>query len=108
MSKKESDVDDANTLPSLHTKAREDEAGDNTTINDILISPPPMKRSIVNNESTITSNLTMDTRMADVESNIDNMENEVSPMNFMLRSFIKKMRQESNQSSDNFCIKQPI
>jgi len=71
-------------------------------MNEILISPPSMKRSIVNDESMITSNLTMDTRMADVESNIGNMENEVSQMNFMLRSFIKEMRQGSNQSPANF------
>ena len=60
MSKEEPDVDDDNTLPSLQTKSGEDEAGDDTQMNDILISPPSMKRSIVNEESTITSNLTMD------------------------------------------------
>ena len=60
-----------------------------------------MKRNIVNDDSTITSNLTMDTRMADVESNIGDMNNEMSQMNFMLRSFIKEIRQGNNQSLAN-------
>ena len=74
---------------------------DDTTMNEILASPPPMKRNIVNDDSTITSNLTMDTRMADVESNIGDMNNEMSQMNFMLRSFIKEIRQGNNQSPAN-------
>ena len=97
----EPDVEDDNTLPSLHTKAGEDEIVDDTTMNEILASPPPMKRNIVNDDSTITSNLTMDTRMADVESNIGDMNNEMSQMNFMLRSFIKEIRQGNNQSPAN-------
>ena len=97
----EPDVEDDNTLPSLHTKAGEDEIVDDTTMNEILASPPPMKRNIVNDDSTITSNLTMDTRMADVESNIGDMNNEMSQMNFMLRSFIKEIRQGNNQSLAN-------
>ena len=97
----EPDVDDDNTLPSLHTKAGEDEMVDDTTMNEILASPPPMKRNIVNDDSTITSNLTMDTRMADVESNIGDMNNEMSQMNFMLRSLIKEIRQRNNQSPAN-------
>ena len=74
---------------------------DDTTMNEILASPPPMKRNIVNDDSTITSNLTMDTRMADVESNIGDMNNEMSQMNFMLRSLIKEIRQRNNQSPAN-------
>ena len=97
----EPDVEDDNTLPSLHTKAGEDEIVDDTTMNEILASPPPMKRNIVNDDSTITSNLTMDTRMADVENNIGDMNNEMSQMNFMLRSFIKEIRQGNNQSLAN-------
>ena len=97
----EPDVEDDNTLPSLHTKAGEDEMVDDTTMNEILASPPPMKRNIVNDDSTITSNLTMDTRMADVENNIGDMNNEMSQMNFMLRSFIKEIRQGNNQSLAN-------
>ena len=97
----EPDVEDDNTLPSLHTKAGEDEMVDDTTMNEILASPPPMKRNIVNDDSTITSNLTMDTRMADVESNIGDMNNEMSQMNFMLRSLIKEIRQRNNQSPAN-------
>ena len=102
VSKEETNVDDDNTLPSLRTKSEEDEAGDDTTMNEILTSPQPMKRSIVNDESTITSNLTMDTIMADAESNIGNMENEVSQMNFMIIPFIKEMKQGINQSPANF------
>ena len=74
---------------------------DDTKMNEILASPPPMKRSIVIDDSTITSNLTMDTRMADVESNIGDMNNEMSQMNFMLRSLIKEIRQGNNQSPAN-------
>ena len=61
-----------------------------------------MKRSIVNDDSTITSNLTMDTRMADVESNIGGMNNEMIQMNIMLRSLIKEIRQGSNQPPVNY------
>ena len=80
----------------------EDEIVDDTTMNESLTSPPPMKRSSVNDDSTITNNLTMDTRMADVESNIGGMNNEISQMNFMPRSFIKEIRQGINQSSANY------
>ena len=57
------DVDDNSTLPSLQKKANEMEEDGNTTVHAILNAPPRMRRTIVNDESTISSNITMDTRM---------------------------------------------
>ena len=45
---------------------------------DMLTSPPSMKHSIANEDSTITSNLTMDTRMDVVETNMRNLDNSVN------------------------------
>ena len=55
------DADDTNSLPSLHTKADEGEDDDGAALNDLLNAPPPVRRTNVNDDSTITSNLTMDT-----------------------------------------------
>lgn len=47
---------------------------------EMLQTPPPMQRAIVNDESTISSNTTMDTSMKTVESNIGNLDNSVNHM----------------------------
>ena len=65
-----SDVDDNTTLPFLQTKADEMEEEGDTTIHDILIAPHPIHQTIVNNESTISSSLTMDTCIDAMESNM--------------------------------------
>ena len=83
------DEDDNNTLPSLHTKADDVEEDDETAMKDMLNAPPPMRRTIVNDESTISSNLTMDTRMDTVESNIGNLDNSVNHMTHVLTLFMK-------------------
>ena len=57
------DVEDNQPLPFLHTKAGEDEEDESTVMQNILSLPPTMRRSVANDESTITSNLTMDTRL---------------------------------------------
>ena len=41
-----------------------------TAIQDILYEPPPTRQTIVNDKSTTSSNLTMDTCMHVVESNM--------------------------------------
>ena len=61
-----------------------------------------MKRSVVNDDSKITSNLTMYTRMTDVENNIGSLDNSVNHISCMLQSFIKETSQGSNQSPANF------
>ena len=57
------DENDNNTLPSLHSNADEVEVDDSTVLKDVLNDPPLMRRTIVNDESTVFSNITMDTRM---------------------------------------------
>ena len=93
------DEDDNNTLPSLHTKADNVEEDDGTALNDMLNAPPPTRRTIVNDESTISSNLTMDTIMETVDSNISNLDNSVNHMAHMLTLFMKEMT-KSNGLSD--------
>ena len=61
VSRKVPNTDDINTLPSLQTKYDEVEEPGNVTMHDLLNTPPLMMRTIINDESTISSNLTMDT-----------------------------------------------
>lgn len=91
------DVEDNQTLPSLRTKVG-DEEGVSTMMQDILMSPPPMQRSATNDESTITGNLTIDTRIDVVETNMGNLDNLVSHMNHLLLTFMKEIKQGCNQS----------
>jgi len=95
-------VEDNNTLPSLHTKSGEDEEGGATAMQEILISPPPMRRIVANDELTITSNLTMDIRMDVVEINMGNLDSSVNHMSHLMSTFMKEMRQGSNQSPADF------
>ena len=85
------DAVDSNSLPSLHTKADEGEEDDGAAMNDLLNAPPPVRRTNVNDDSTITSNLTMDTRMDTVESNIGNLDNSVNHMTHVLTMFMARM-----------------
>ena len=64
-------------------------------MHNMLDTPPPVRRT-VNNESTISSNLTMDTWMDAVEFNIGNMENSVNYMSHMLMKFMKNNKQDTN------------
>ena len=54
------DVDDNATLPSLDIKVEDIEEEGDPMLNDILHTPPPMQRTIINDDSTISSNITMD------------------------------------------------
>ena len=97
------DVDDNATLPSLQTKTDEMEEEGNTTIKDMLNTPPPVRRTIVNDESTISSSFTMDTCMDAMESNmittnihIGNLDMSVNYMNHMLAKLMKEMKQGTN------------
>ena len=65
-----SDIDDNATIPQLETKANKMEENILTAIQDILYEPPPTRQTIVNDKSTTSSNLTMDTCMHVVESNM--------------------------------------
>ena len=96
------DVNDNETLPLPHIKAGEGDE-DNTTMNDIITAPPPMIRTLVNDKSTISSNITMDTQMDSVENNmvtinhnIRNLENSVNHMSHMLAKFMREMKQSNN------------
>ena len=67
-------------------------------MHDMLAAPPLMRRTIINDESTISSNLTMDTRMDAVENNmlitntnIGNLDNSVNFMNHMLKNSWKNL-----------------
>ena len=78
------------------------EEGDTTTHN-ILNAPPPMRWTIVNDESTISSSLTMNNRMDAVEINmiitnthISNLDNSVNYMSNILAKFMKEMKQGMN------------
>lgn len=51
------------TLPSLHTKADELEKVVNTTIQEFHTVPLHIRRTLVNDESKISSNITMDIHM---------------------------------------------
>ena len=52
--------DNNKTLPSLHAKVDEVEEDDGTVLKDILNAPPLMRCTIVNNDSTISNNITID------------------------------------------------
>ena len=86
-----SDNCDNNIFLSLNNKADDVEEDDTTAMKDMLNEPPPMRRTIVNDESTISSSLTMYTRMDTVESKIRNLDNSVNHMTHVLTLFMKKM-----------------
>ena len=92
------DTDDNNALPSLYTKAGEIEEDGVTMIQNILAAPPPMQRTVINDESTISSNFIMDNYMGEVESsmvtknaNICNLDVSVNYISRMLSKFMKEM-----------------
>ena len=85
------DEDDNNILPSLHTKADEVEENNGTVLKDMLNAPPLMQRTIVNDKSSISRSITMDTIMETVESNIGNLDNSVNQIAYMLTLFMKEM-----------------
>ena len=53
---------------------------------------------VISDDLTITSNLTMDTRMDTVESNIGNLDNSVNHMTHVLTMFMNRM--EKSQGSN--------
>ena len=62
-----------------------------------------MRRTIVNDESTISSNLTMDARMDAAENNmlitntnIGNLDNSINFMNHMLKKFMKEFKHDAS------------
>ena len=87
------DNDDNNTLTSLHTKADEVEEDGTFKKKYMLHNLPPMRRTSINDESTIFSNITMDNQMETVESDIGNLDNPVNHMVHMLTKNIQEMRQ---------------
>lgn len=75
----------------------------------IITAPYLMHGMIVNDESTITSNLTMDIRMDAVEiimvvtnTNIGNLNNTVNYVSHVLSKFTKDMRYGTNLASAVF------
>ena len=100
------DVDNIATLSSLQTDADKMEEDGDTTVHVMLNVPPLIHRTIVNNESTILSNITMYTRMDAVESNmittnasIGNLNNSVNYMSCILAKFMKEMKQSTNATA---------
>ena len=87
------DYDDNNTIPSLHTKL--DETEENSSI--------IMRCTIVNDELAISSNLTMNTRMDTVESNMvttnTNIENLDNSVNRIRSHVLAKTTQEIKHGS---------
>jgi len=81
------DIDYNTTLPSLHTKADEMEEEGATTIHDILNAWSTTRRMIVNDKPTISGNLTMDTCMDALESNMitTNKVLEILTIQFIIR-----------------------
>ena len=74
-------------------------------LQEVLIVPPPMLCTILNDESTISSNLTVDTCMDTIESNIvttntnvGNLDNLVNYLSHLLSKFMKEMKQGVNVS----------
>ena len=49
-----------------------------------LINAPPTRHISINNESTISTNITIGARIETVESNIDNLNNSANHMAHML------------------------
>ena len=103
LSRNAPDGDDNDTLPSLNTKVDEIEEDGIPIMQDMLTAPLPMRRTIVNDKSTILSNLTMDTRMDAVKNvmlitntNIGNLDYSVNFMNCLLINFIKEFKQDAN------------
>jgi len=89
------DTDNNNTLLSLQTKVDEVEDSGNVVMYELLNAPPLMRWTTINNESAISSNLTMDTQMEAVESNIGNLDNYVNHMTHMLTKFMHELKQSS-------------
>jgi len=63
---------------------------------DLLIAPPPIRRPIINDKFAISNNLTMDTQMDTVESNIGNLDNSVNYMAHMLTKFMHEFLKVKN------------
>ena len=95
------DIGDNDTLPSLQIKVENMEEDSNVTMNNLLHTPSPMRRSIVNDTSTISSNITMDTRMDTVEGNIGNLDKSLNHITHLLTNFMQEMKQGSNQAPTN-------
>ena len=96
------DIDDSVTLPSLHINAGKGEE-DNTTMYNILKAPPPMSQPLVNDKSTSSSNITMDTRIYAEESNmfatnqnIGNHDNSINHTSHTLAKIMYKTKQGNN------------
>lgn len=95
-----SGVDDNSTLSFLYT--HDDKVEEEDT------APPPMYYTIVNDDFTISSNLTMDTRMDAVESNmvtintnVSNLDNSVNYTSHVPKFFTKNMKQGTNTAPDS-------
>ena len=88
------DKEDNQSLLTLNTKV-EDIKEDIEVMHNMLNATPLVRRT-VNDESTISSNLMMDTRMDAVEFNIGNMENSVNFMSHTLMKFMKDNKQYTN------------
>ena len=93
-------MDDNNSLPSLNTKADVEEI-DGAVLRELLNAPPPVRRTVVNDESTIASNLTMDTRMDTVEDTIGSLHNSVNQMTHEMMRFMKSMEQQQGLTQGN-------
>ena len=96
------DKDDNDTLPSLQTKVDDVEEGGNGIMNELLNAPPSVRRTILNDESTISSNITMYTHTETVESNIGNVDNSVNLMAHMLQIIMQEIKQGSNLAPAKF------
>ena len=72
------DEEDNDLLPTLNTKVESDEDDNVATMQAILNVPPPVRCTIVDDDTTISSSLTIDAHM-------DNMENSVNFINHMLQ-----------------------
>ena len=97
------DIDDNANITSLQTKTDKMEEEGDTTIHNTLNAPTPKRRTIVNDESTISRSLTTDTCLDAVENNmvtmnttIGNLKNSANYKSHIQFKLKKKIKQGTN------------
>ena len=82
------DEDDSPSLSSLNTKVEGDNEDKFETMQKMLDAPPLLRRTTTNDDTTISSILTMYNCMDAVKVSMRGMESSVNYINYMLQKFL--------------------
>ena len=91
-----------NTLPSLQTKADDIEENGAYVMKEFLNSPPPIRCTIIKDKSMISRNITLDTQIETVESDIGNLDHSINHMAHIITKFTQELKQGRNLAPANF------